>query len=77
MVSDHSGGPGEGPCPPISLGAQLVVSVLGDVADPGQRLVPGLLDDLQVPDLQQQSIITKELCDFKPGPYQFCCSLLI
>ena len=33
--------------------SQLVVAVLGDVADPRQSLVAGLLDDLQVADLRQ------------------------
>ena len=33
--------------------SQLVVAVLGDVADPRQSLVAGLLDDLQVTDLRQ------------------------
>jgi hypothetical protein len=51
MMQRLSVGPGRVPVP-ISLGAELVVSVLGDVADPGQRLVTGLLYDLQIPDLK-------------------------
>ena len=36
-----------------SLCSQLVVSILRDVPHPGQSLVAGLLDDLEVSDLQQ------------------------
>lgn len=30
------------------VGAQLIVTVLGDITDPGQRLVAALLNDLQI-----------------------------
>ena len=35
-----------------SLGPQLVVPILRNVADPGERLVPTLLNDLQIPNLK-------------------------
>ena len=47
---------------PISLGAERVVAVLGDVADPGQRLVPGLLNDLQVADLPHNNVVKNSYC---------------
>ena len=33
---------------------ELIVSILGDVPDPGQGLVPRLLDDLQITDLNKE-----------------------
>ena len=37
----------------LSLGPELVISILCDVSHPGQCLVTGLLDDLQIPHLEQ------------------------
>ena len=41
-----------------SLRPELVISVLGDVAHPGQGLVSRLLNDLQIPHLQQHFLLT-------------------
>ena len=37
----------------LSLGPELVISILGDVSNPGQCLVSRLLDDLQISNLEQ------------------------
>ena len=48
--------------------SDLVVSRLGDVPDPGQRLIARLLDDLQVPDLDPGRCEVRDLVlDFDGG----------
>ena len=42
------------PAQSCSLGPQLVVPVLSDVPHPRKRLVPRLLDDLQISDLKMR-----------------------
>ena len=51
-----------------SLCSQLVVSILRDVPHPGQSLVAGLLDDLEVSDLQQQLTSNIEITEVLLSP---------
>ena len=44
-----------------SLGPQLIISILSDVAHPGQSLVSRLLNDLQIPHLKTQNCDISEV----------------
>ena len=40
-----------------ALGTQLIITILGNVADPGKSLITRLFDDLQVTDLYKDSYL--------------------
>ena len=42
---------------PEALGTKLIITILGNVADPGKSLITRLFDDLQVTDLYKDSYL--------------------
>ena len=49
---------------PEALGTKLIITILGNVADPGKSLITRLFDDLQVTDLYKDSYLLQVLITY-------------